>query len=168
MRTWQQFVLDLTIFITVIGLILYVYVTYGSQILHFLYGEQPETVFLADVALQVTYADDPAERQLGLSGTASLKETQGKLFFFDTPDYYGMWMKDMNYPIDILWINNDLTVVHIEKNVQPDSYPNTYYPSAPARFVLELNAFFTDQYNIKVGDRLSIPAADLPEDLQPI
>ena len=71
------------------------------------------------------------------------------------------WMKDMKFAIDIIWIN-DSEIVQIDKNVQPPA-PNTvdedlllYIPSQPIDYVLEVNANFTEENNIKVGDSIDL------------
>lgn len=157
---------DIVILLTAVVLIIYLYQNYWDDLSVYLFGEQENTIFLNDVSLTVTIADESEERVLGLSGVESLGPTEGKLFIFDQEDYYGIWMKDMLFPIDILWVNNDMTIVHIEENVTPDTFPASYRPVEPARFVIETNAFFSDTYKISVGDKVTIPAPDLPEDLK--
>ena len=77
------------------------------------------------------------------------------LFEFAEPDFYGFWMKDMNYPIDIIWLSDDFRVVFIKENASPASYPETFMPSAPARYVLETAAGFSEKNNLKIGDKAS-------------
>ena len=166
MKSLRRIFSDIVIMLVVVITIMYLYNTYGQQTLVYLFGEQREGIAIDDVGLVVSYADTPAELTKGLSGVTHLDELEGKLFFFDKEDYHGIWMKDMQMSIDIFWINNNLEVVHIEKNVSPDTYPTVYYPQQPARFVLETNAFFADTYRITVGDRLTIPAPDLPLDVR--
>lgn len=166
MTSIRQILIDLTIMVATVTLIIFLYQTYAGNVVLFLFGEQRQTIFLDDVSIQVSYAETDAELQKGLAGVKSLRDRDGKLFFFDQEGYYKMWMKDTLIPLDIIWINNDLTVVHIEKNVQPDSYPATYSSPQPARFVLEMNAFFSDEYNIHKGTKVTIPAADLPDDIK--
>jgi uncharacterized membrane protein (UPF0127 family) len=100
----------------------------------------------------VTIADTPEKRKQGLSGTAFLPENTGKLFIFDTSDTYSFWMKDMNYAIDIFWLDDAKTIVHIAQSVSPDTYPTSFVPSKPARYVLETNAGVADSLGVKVGD----------------
>ena len=85
-------------------------------------------------------ANTDAERTQGLSGRASLPAGTGLLFVFESPGKYGFWMKDMNFPIDIVWLGDGMLPVGIEKNVSPDSYPQVFYPPVPVRYVLEVNA----------------------------
>lgn len=102
---------------------------------------------------KVRIADSPEERGQGLSGTEPLKDNEGMLFLFDSNGFWGIWMKDMNYPIDIIWLNERKSVVHIEQNISPQTYPRTFMPPVPARYVLELKADATEKYGIKQGDQ---------------
>lgn len=101
-----------------------------------------------------------SEQQIaGLSGRSSLPQDQGMLFIFDTPGYYSFWMKKMKFPIDIIFIKDDL-IVSIEKNAKPpvstDTNPPLYKPEEPANKVIEINAGLSDKYNIKKGDTVEI------------
>lgn len=145
----------------------YVYANYHEVIYEWIGVRTEFTIFIDSVFLTVTVADERHERWQGLSGTDSLPDQTGMLFIFDEPGYYGMVMRDMNYPLDMLWINNDLQVVHIEKNTQPES--NEVFKSpVPARFVLEVPAFTTDSFKIEIGDQLYLPPEITPEDLQEV
>ena len=93
------------------------------------------------------------EQERGLGGRDSLPIDQGLLFSFGRPDLYPFWMKDMRFPIDIIWMDADLTVVDLAQNVAPDSYPEILRPKAPASFVLELTAGSAERYGVKIGDR---------------
>ncbi|OGC83275.1 hypothetical protein A3D68_00990 [Candidatus Adlerbacteria bacterium RIFCSPHIGHO2_02_FULL_52_17] len=84
------------------------------------------------------------------------------MFVFDTEGEWGIWMKDMNFPIDIIWVGQDGTVVTVAKDVSPDTYPQAFYPSVPARFVLEVPAGFVAAHDIDEGSRLSIENANAP------
>lgn len=165
LRTFVRLFLDLLIVATVFGTIFFLYQTYGAAVIRYFYGEQQFGMLIRDIGLQVSVADSDLERKQGLSGVESMAATEGKLFVFDKEGDYKMWMKDMLIPLDIIWINNERRIVHIEQNVSPDTYPTVYGSPEPARFVLELNAFFVSTFNIEVGDTVSIPANYLPVDL---
>lgn len=118
-----------------------------------------ESVTFNDQTIPVTIADTDDERVKGLSGTNSLQEGQGMLFVFDRPDYYGFWMKDMKFPIDIIFMR-DGKVVTIHENVKPPSGPESLYvykPTEASNQVLELNAGKANAFGIKVGDTLTLP-----------
>lgn len=112
----------------------------------------------SDIA--VTVADTPSEWEKGLSGTASLPTGMGKLFIFDRPDLYGFWMKDMHYPLDIVWIDEAQTVVGVAAAVTPESYPEVFYPPAPVRYVLELNTGEAAIHSLASGVKINITKQD--------
>lgn len=92
------------------------------------------------------------ERAKGLSGRVGLKENEGMFFVFPKEGLHGFWMKDMLFPIDILWLNKERKVVYIVENVKPNSYPKIYYPDKPALFVVELPIYTVSKTKVKVGD----------------
>jgi len=166
LSTFRPLVLDTIIFLTVVGTAFFLYQTYGLTVTNYFFGEQKVGMFVRDIGVTVSIADTPEERNQGLSGVESLPTDEGKLFIFDKEGEYGFWMKDMKIPLDIIWINNERRIVHIEENVSPESYPAIYGSPEPARFVLEVNAFFTSTFRINVGDTVTIPVRHLPPDLQ--
>lgn len=108
-------------------------------------------VILNNQKFNVSVAKTDAEKQLGLSGTTSLAQNTGKLFIFDELGNHGFWMKDMNYPIDIVWFDQNWSVVGLAKNATPESYPNVFYPEHPAQYVLEINAGVAEKLNLGFG-----------------
>lgn len=128
-------------------------------------GEQLQRMYVEATPIAVSVADDPEEQRQGLSGVPGLGEHEGMLFVFPAEDYYGMWMRDMLFSLDILWINNEGRIVHIEENVSPDTYPESFVSDEPARFVLEVNAYFAKNANIAVGDEITLPPSAIPADL---
>lgn len=113
-------------------------------------------VSVAGNTVFVHVADTPAARSQGLSGTERLPANQGMLFVFPRDGYYSFWMKDMRYALDILWLSESGIVLHVERNVTPDSYPDTYSSPMPARSVLELPAGFVDEHGVLLGARVTI------------
>lgn len=114
------------------------------------------TIVAPHGAIVAEVADTRASRELGLSGRNGLRSNEGMLFVFDFSGRYGFWMKDMNFPIDMLWINQNGVVVKIEPNLSPSSYPNTFINDAPAMYVLELAAGRAEEYGIFLGSKLKI------------
>lgn len=110
------------------------------------------TITVGGTPTRVYVADTEDERSQGLSGTTPLPMTQGMLFVFPEDGLYRIWMKDMLYPIDIIWIRADGTVIDVDTNVPPESFPKTYQPSEPVRYILETTAGYVEQYNIAVGN----------------
>ena len=112
---------------------------------------QNPTLTIGDTKIEVEIADTPTTRAQGLSGRASLAENTGLLFIFDRGEYHNFWMKDMNFPIDIIWLDDNWRVVDITVNALPQDFPTTYQPRAPARYVLEVNAGFITTHRIMIG-----------------
>lgn len=119
--------------------------------------ERGVTLQIAGENISVMLADDETERSQGLSGTPPLDENEGMLFVFDKNGIYSFWMKDMSYAIDIIWISDSETIVHIAENVTPESYPETYSSRALARYVLELPAGWAQRHGVQLGDTVSLP-----------
>jgi uncharacterized protein len=111
---------------------------------------------VGEIPIPVEIADSGPERTKGLSGKTEMK-VPGMLFVFDTADYHGIWMKNMNFPIDIIWIDEKLTVVAIDRGVRPDTYPKTFRPPVPVRYVIETEENFTDTFGIGVGASVRLP-----------
>ena len=112
------------------------------------------TVLAGTLTLEALVADTFQSRAIGLSGRSSLKDNEGMLFVFDTSEYHGFWMKDMNFSIDILWIGDDYRINTILSGVKPESFPEVYLPKAASRHVLELPAGTSARYGLKIGDQV--------------
>ena len=106
------------------------------------------------VSLRIEYATTEKEREKGLSGRTSVPSDYGMLFVFPNDDYYGFWMKDMLAPVDMFWLDSDGHVVSIILDVATSTYPNVFYPSAPARYVLETAAGFARSHSVATGTPL--------------
>jgi uncharacterized membrane protein (UPF0127 family) len=103
--------------------------------------------------IAVEVAMTPESWEKGLSGRTSLAANTGMLFVFNRPDIWGIWMKDMLFPIDIVWLDITRKVIKIEENVAPETYPAmTYEPATPARYVVELPAGTVKNIGITVGE----------------
>lgn len=115
----------------------------------------PETAAeFGGVSLRLEIATTTWARERGLSGRASLSSDYGMLFVFAIDERYGFWMKDMLVPIDIFWLDAQGQVVSLAERVATSSYPTVFYPTAPARYVLETVAGFAEVHNIATGTPL--------------
>ncbi len=120
---------------------------------------------LGEIPLNVEIADTPALRSRGLSGKEELDPGYGMLFIFDETTYHQMWMMNMRFPIDIIWVSEDLKVVGIERDLQPSNDPNQkrVRPPVPVRYAVETNVNFADTFGIGVGKSVRLPAT-IPQD----
>jgi uncharacterized membrane protein (UPF0127 family) len=110
--------------------------------------EKENAVTIGNVKIKVDVADTPLKQSQGLSGRAELKEGEGMFFIFEKPAHYSFWMKDMNFPIDIIWIDENYQIVDIKHSLSPETYPNTVSPKTSAQYVLEVPAGFSQKNNI--------------------
>ena len=116
---------------------------------------QTALVTVGGVNLITSLSTTPDAQSKGLAIRDSLNENEGMLFIFETPQKYSFWMKDMKFPIDIIWINQDGKIVHIEKNLPPCVFLlpcPSYAPKDDSLYVLEVVSNFTNKFNINVGD----------------
>ncbi|MEK7132690.1 MAG: DUF192 domain-containing protein [Patescibacteria group bacterium] len=110
------------------------------------------TVQVAGQPIKVIVADTPEARAKGLGGQTRLAPDEGMLFVFDSDAKYQFWMKDMRFPIDILWLSDKGEVVDIRENASPATYPAVFAPNSPARYVLELPAGFAKENGVSIGE----------------
>lgn len=108
------------------------------------------------VPFDVIFADDPYKRQIGLSGMVRLGYTTAMLFSFDKEGYQGFWMKDMNFPIDIIWLDSHFRVVHIEQGVSPNTYPKTFIPNTLSLYVVEVPSGTSKRLHLEIGDEVHV------------
>ncbi len=113
---------------------------------------------IKDHVFKVEVADTIEERQLGLSKRYSIAEDGGMLFVYDEKGTYGYWMKDMYFPIDILWIEDNIVVDILKSVVIPSTEKDlvVYYPYKPINKVLEIKSGLSDILNIQIGDKITI------------
>jgi uncharacterized membrane protein (UPF0127 family) len=106
----------------------------------------------------VEVVDRPETLSKGLSGRKVLPQRQGMLFVFPNSEVHNMWMPNMYFPLDIVWIDNEKKIVKIEENVSPCSGTNncTSYSSLyPTKYAIELNGFDATRIGLSVGKKLS-------------
>jgi uncharacterized protein len=109
-----------------------------------------------NISFPVTIVDTEEKREHGLSNTDSLPSKTGELFIFETPGNYGFWMKDMNYPLDMVWIDKNLKIIGVTRNISPSTYPDIFYPPKAVQYVIEVNANEAEALGLKVGKNITI------------
>ena len=122
----------------------------GSDIIN------PPKAVLGERSFTVAIADDPKERMKGLSGKEKFNNDRGMLFIFDKPDYYSFWMRDMKFPLDIIFIKEN-KIVKIYHNVQAPKNQeglSIYQTPTPSDRVLEINAGLSKEYGFKEGQEI--------------
>ena len=117
-------------------------------------GYRQVNVIVNGAVLVADIAATDEQRTKGLSVKDSLAENEAMLFVLDNEGEHTFWMKNMKFPIDIIWIDTDKTVVHIEHNLQPCSselFCPTYKPNDESLYVLETVGGFAERHDIVKG-----------------
>lgn len=135
---------------------------------------QSDSIFLTakDYPIYIETVNTDEDLAKGLSGKGQLKfyeyegkmMTEGMLFTFPKEETESFWMKDMNFDLDMIWLDKNYKIVHIEKNALANSYNKNNPDSSHffsngntlAKYVLEINAGLVDKMNIKVGEYLRL------------
>ena len=121
----------------------------------FFLGNLPHlTPQIGSTKYDLEVAGDPAARSDGLSGRDGMAAGKGMLFSFEKSEKQCMWMKDMHFSLDMIWLNTDKQVIQIVPDISPDTYPRTFCSGQPAQFVIELNAGQTAGNGLQVGQQL--------------
>ena len=133
----------MTLLLIVAGIVSAISPPEQTAVLSFM-GQQ-RTLLVAQTAQQL---------ETGLGGRASLPLNEGMLFVFNTPAIQCFWMKDMHFPLDIIWLDASKYVVYILPDVSPDTYPQSFCPPSLAQYVIELNSGQVKALGIINGNRL--------------
>lgn len=106
------------------------------------------------VKINIELALTEAEQQQGLMNRSFMSNDQGMLFVFDKDESRGFWMKNTIIPLDIMYVNSKMEIIHIAENTTPFSEQSI--PSqGPAKYVIEVNAGFSAQYSIVPGVKVT-------------
>ncbi|MBP6974903.1 MAG: DUF192 domain-containing protein [Candidatus Pacebacteria bacterium] len=103
---------------------------------------------------KIILADTPALREKGLSGRTTLGTDEVMLFIFEKSARNYFWMKNMLFAIDIVWLDSDKQIIHIERSVKPESFPKSFGPDEDSKYVLEFREGVANSISMKVGDRV--------------
>lgn len=133
-------------------LIIFVFIVFGFLLIS--KSSDIQYVTIGGETIKVELAETTAERAQGLSGRKNLAGDTGLLFIFEKPGHYPFWMKDMNFPIDIIWISRNHQIVFIKKTATPESYPKNFGGEVESSYVLEVVAGFADKHNLAIGDQV--------------
>jgi uncharacterized membrane protein (UPF0127 family) len=100
----------------------------------------PSVTFPSGSAYRVEIAASPESRPQGLMYRESLEDGRGMLFLFPRPSVEGFWMKNCNFPIDIVWMDGQRRVIFVSAHTPPckDDPCPTYGPKTESLYVLEI------------------------------
>lgn len=129
----------------------------GATLLYLASYCKPQSyiVIIKNKSFYTEIADTRITRQNGLSNRESLGQDQAMLFIFSKAGHYNFVMRKMNFPLDIIFINNN-TIIDIKKNLPPEgAAPKIFYSAEEVSdMVLEINAGLSDDYNFNIGDKI--------------
>ena len=108
------------------------------------------------VLFDIYIAEDGKQRSQGLMYVESMNIYEGMLFVYPQTTRIRMWMKNTLIPLDMLFIDADMTVAHIHREAVPLS-EDIIEPPGPVAGVIELNGGASDRFGIRKGDRVILP-----------
>ncbi|MEK7559146.1 MAG: DUF192 domain-containing protein [Patescibacteria group bacterium] len=140
-----------------IAIIIGVLIIIGLGIWAWQASEKSPVAKINNRSFKLYVAKTEKDKQIGLSKYKKIENERGMVFSFSKANYYPFWMKEMKFPIDIIYIN-DGKIVTIYRNVPTPKdklSPPVYNSTKPADTVLEVNAGLSQKYNFKEGDTVS-------------
>lgn len=142
-------------FLSVVGLLIIIPTLF---IIRFIPSETHyKIVKISNVDIKAEVVDTIPKRIEGLMSKKNLPANEGMLFIFNEENHHGIWMMNMSFPIDILWINKDLEIVDIIEDAQPCKFNcPVYLPDEKAMYVLEVNSGFVTENKLQPGDSITI------------
>ncbi len=140
----------------VIGLAILIVIFIGGWVIFSTMKKTP-TAKIDNRTFKVYVAKTQKEKEIGLSKYNKINNDQGMIFQFGQASYYAFWMKDMKFPIDIIYLKNGkIVTIHKQVPIAKSGSLKVYNPTEPADTVLEVNSGLSQKYNIKVGDKISL------------
>ncbi len=116
-----------------------------------------EDIFLTEYiidGLHLEIVEQPEDRYKGLGSRLHMLDTEAMLFVFPELDRHGIWMKDMHFAIDIIWLDADGVIVDISTEISPETYPEIFYPQSKSLYVLECTSGCVTRYGFDIGERI--------------
>ncbi len=106
------------------------------------------------IAAEVAVTREARER--GLMGREELREKEGMLFVFQEEGQHDFWMKNMRFPLDIIWVGKGKAIVDIKENALPcgEQCPSLV-PQGASLYTIEVVSGFVAKHRLKAGDRIN-------------
>jgi uncharacterized membrane protein (UPF0127 family) len=114
------------------------------------------SLVLGNEPFRLEIANNDGSRVKGLSGRSSLSQNAGMLFDFGNLGDWQIWMKDMRFSIDILWLNQNGKIVGVKTDVSPSTYPQNFGADSPGRYVIELPSGTVERLELQLGDTIKL------------
>jgi uncharacterized protein len=122
-------------------------------------SSDPE-VRIGNITYKVDVADTATLRRKGLSARMSICDACGMIFAFDEEGHYAIWMKDMNFDLDLVFVDSNLSIVDVYENFKKESYkglnPERYVNKTKAKYLIELNAGEWSKSGARLGDTVNM------------
>ncbi|MBC8766994.1 DUF192 domain-containing protein [Arenibacter sp. BSSL-BM3] len=106
------------------------------------------------INLDIEIADTDYERETGLMYRSSMEPNQGMLFVFDDVSMHYFYMKNTEFPLDLIFVDDQMKIASFQKNAQPLN-ENSLSSKVPVKYVLEVNAGMSDKWSLELGDSIS-------------
>jgi uncharacterized membrane protein (UPF0127 family) len=126
-------------------------VTFTKEGILSLYKASTDSL-LATIDIEIAETD--YETQTGLMYRDAMEDSQGMLFIFPDVAYHSFYMKNTKFPLDIIYIDENLNVANIVKNAQPMD-ESGLSSEVPVKYVLEVKAGLSNVWEIEVGDKIA-------------
>jgi uncharacterized membrane protein (UPF0127 family) len=115
----------------------------------------PVTLRMDGRTYTLEIARTASQQQKGLGERPSMPHDHGMLFAYSISGRYCYWMKGMQFPLDIIWLDANKRVIETRQNLSPNTYPESYCPSGSStRYVIELNAGQAAEMHLRAGQQL--------------
>lgn len=108
------------------------------------------------VNVEIVYSGH--DKEIGLTEHANLQPNEGMWFIFDESKAYPFWTKGMDFPIDIIWVDENYKIVDLKENLQPCNIDSCaqYRAKVPIRYALEVPAGFVRSNRIQIGKTIDV------------
>ncbi|WP_405410202.1 DUF192 domain-containing protein [Maribacter sp. Asnod1-A12] len=132
--------------------------TIATQSIDFTY-EGDITIFLnasdtVKTKFNIEFAETDYETQTGLMYRKGMEDDQGMLFIFPDQRMHSFYMKNTEFPLDIIYIKDDLKIASFQENAQPLNETGLS-SQVPIKYVLEINGGLAQELGLSIGDSIS-------------
>jgi uncharacterized membrane protein (UPF0127 family) len=130
-----------------------------TKILYKLTKFEKKQIRIKNRKFSMFIADSLSRGSVGLMYRPKIKSNEGMFFTFPFEHKWKIWMLNMRFPLDVIWLDKEWRVVHMEKNMQPCKNffsCKAYVPKAKSKYVLELGSGQIKKLKIKEGEKLKL------------
>lgn len=120
------------------------------------------TIVINNNSISTEIAETPAERQRWLTfRNEELPLNSALLLVYDKPDLYSLWLLNIQFNLDLIWLDGAGNIVYIKQDAAPcmntlDAAQCTYKNTIPARYVLAATTGFINYHNITIDSKIKL------------